>query len=227
VNPFATEEDDDSDGEDGDFTIGDLEAEEGGKGHLPPTIGLVGNEESRGDLSKNVGILPNASVLSSSNNTGGTGARVSFPSLWPFGNNSLKGNSGDFAVGDKDRDAEDATGCGMSDRNHFRGASANDGGIQSSDDSDDSDEEGYGHSGVRGMEFGDGKGRVKRRLSVTTEAKRRTSLEDDDEDEEVVHVAMAEAQAEGKGISREGEDDGELVEIQHAEMQGVETESEK
>jgi hypothetical protein len=44
----------------------------------------------------------------------------------------------------------------------------------------------------------------------TTEAKRRTSLEDDDE-EEVVHVGRS-----GAG------DDEELIEIQHAEMQGIE-----
>lgn len=58
----------------------------------------------------------------------------------------------------------------------------------------------------------------KRRLSVTTEAKRRTSLEDDDEDE-VVHIGH-----DGTIEKRDNEDDGELVEVHHAEMQGVEGE---
>ncbi|KAL2069897.1 hypothetical protein VTL71DRAFT_14576 [Oculimacula yallundae] len=69
-----------------------------------------------------------------------------------------------------------------------------------------------------------------RRLSVTTEAKRRTSLEDDDEDE-VVHVSMkaedmldARRGAGGDGKTAAGgpvgEDDGELIEIQHSETLG-------
>jgi hypothetical protein len=56
MNPFAAEEDDDSD-EDKDFTIGDLEVEEEGKRYLPSGTGLLGNRESllRGDGDKNVG----------------------------------------------------------------------------------------------------------------------------------------------------------------------------
>jgi len=135
LNPFATDEDDDSDDGEGDFTIGDLEVEEEGKGHIPTGTSLVGAEES-------------------------------------------------LLHGSSDKNSSD----------------------------EDSDEE-YG-SGKFG---GDGQGR--RRLSVTTEAKRRTSLEDDDEDEVLVHVAMEapeEVKAEALG------DDEELVEVQHAEMQGVE-----
>jgi hypothetical protein len=98
--------------------------------------------------------------------------------------------------------------------------------LQSSDESDsDEDNHEFGGDILPGERAGY---KGKRRLSVTTEAKRRTSLEDDDEDEETVHVAMAEAHAEGEpkektveGGDGEGED-GELVEIQHAEMQGVE-----
>lgn len=204
LNPFATDEDDDSDNDDGDFTIGDLEAEEEGKGHLPAGTGLVGNEETIAEPGKNVGNPDTSSTSNSHSSTStsthkGGAIRASFPSMWPFGaNNILSSGPKTFAVGYD------------TDRSHFRGADDN---MQSSDDSDDSDEDGCGR------EFGgDGQG-GKRRLSVTTEAKRRTSLEDDDEDE-VVHVAMAEAEPH---VEKSGEgDDGELVEIQHAEMQGVE-----
>lgn len=103
-----------------------------------------------------------------------------------------------------------------------------------SDSSNSSDEElGYGdHGDDREMEFGaDGQG-GKRRLSVTTEAKRRTSLEDDDDEVDgVVHVGLHVADLEvgaPKGVEGGAEgDDEELVEIQHAEMQGVEGESAK
>lgn len=129
--------------------------------------------------------------------------RSSFPSLWPFGGGEGEGY----------------------DRNHFRGAkkAANIDELQSSDESDsDEDVNEFGGERQEGAGYSG-----KRRLSVTTEAKRRTSLEDDDEDEETVHVAMVEADAEeaekGKVVEGEGEgDDGELVEIQHSEMQGVE-----
>lgn len=128
--------------------------------------------------------------------------RAGFPSMWPFGATSPKLPG-----------------------SHFRGSSddANEDDVQS-DDSDDSDG-GYGHA-VKERREGDeefGKGAGKRRLSVTTEAKRRTSLEDDDEDE-VVHVSMAREDIE-EGNAHRGNshaDDDELVEIQHAEMQGVE-----
>lgn len=71
-------------------------------------------------------------------------------------------------------------------------------------------------------------------VSATREAKRRTSLEDDDDvdgEEGVVHVGMVEEVGEvgeenekGKDTHTgdDGEGDGELVEIQHAEMQGLE-----
>ena len=144
-------------------------------------------------------------------NTSGAGTgRATFPSLWPFGG----GSGGEEGY----------------DRNHFRGASKTDAddGLQSSDESDSDDDN---HEFGGDSQSGDGTGyRGKRRLSVTTEAKRRTSLEDDDEDEETVHVGMAEADVEAEpkqktveGGEGEGED-GELVEIQHAEMQGVEDE---
>jgi hypothetical protein len=212
LNPFAADEDDDSDNDDGDFTIGNLEAEEEGKGHLPTDTGLVGNEETIAEPGKNTVGNPsnNDTHTLPSNSSNHQATRASFPSMWPFSNNILNSHSTgakSFAVGHQHE---------KGDRNHFRGADDN---VQSSDDNDsDSDEDGYGGSG---REFG-GDGQGKRRLSVTTEAKRRTSLEDDDEDE-VVHVGMAE-EAEPK--TSEG-DDGELVEIQHAEMQGVEGQSGK
>lgn len=223
LNPFAAEEDDDSDNEDGDgdFTIGDLEAEEEGKGNLPVGTELQGSDETVDELlgSKNVCIPVNSSdfasaddVVSGSWNASGAG-RTGFPFMWPFGNHSSK--SPTFAVETGD------------DRNHFRGASADHTEMQSSDS--DSDEEAYGREGEFGNDGQAGKGMGKRRLSVTTEATRRTSLEDDDEDEEVVHVALAEAHADAShagtkelGKEKEGEDDGELVEIQHAEgVEGV------
>ncbi|XMA17108.1 hypothetical protein WAI453_009899 [Rhynchosporium graminicola] len=79
-------------------------------------------------------------------------------------------------------------------------------------------------------------------MSVTTEAKRRTSLEDDDDDEgedEVVHVKMAETEVEDahRGAKTDiqlpnaaavgGSDDGELVEIQHSETLDVDIEGGK
>ncbi|TVY43129.1 Extragenic suppressor of kinetochore protein 1 [Lachnellula cervina] len=217
LNPFAADEDDDSDNDDdGDFTIGDLEVEEEGKGHMPAGTGLVGNEETIiAEPSKIIVGNPSDDTHTfPSNPSNHKATRASFPSMWPFGNNILSVNAKStgngvvksFAVGFGSED----------DRSHFRGADEN---MQSSDDDSDSDEDGYGGSG---REFGgDGQGEAegKRRLSVTTEAKRRTSLEDDDEDE-VVHVGMAEA--EPKTSER---DEGDLVEIQHAEMQGVEDES--
>jgi hypothetical protein len=227
LNPFATDEDDDSDDEDKDFTIGDLEVEEEGKGHLPPGTGLVGMEEplleGEDAHDKNVGIHHLAASSSSSSslsssafqpaflnqkdnetqwNASGVGSsttdrsrmRAKFPLLWPFGAKveSLGGNNGN-------------------NRNHFRGASqdhADDNIFQSSEDSD-SDEDNHEFGGEGQSDDAGGQ----RRLSVTTEAKRRTSLEDDDEDE-VVHVAMAEVHAEADGKEN---DDGELVEIRHAE----------
>jgi hypothetical protein len=209
-NPFAADEDDDSD-EEGDFTIGDLEAEEG-KGHLPPGTGLVGNEESLLHADKNVGSLPSPgpsspSIVSSTSFLGISAveakARQSFPSLWPFG--GVFWPHGDAQRGDVW--AEDDLDY---DRKHFRekGAFADDDTQSSDDDSDDE----YGGG------FGNGQG-GRRRLSATTEAKRRTSLEDDDEDE-VVHVRMAEAASEGGEGKLVGEGDEEIVEIQHTEVKG-------
>ncbi|KAJ8066307.1 hypothetical protein OCU04_005385 [Sclerotinia nivalis] len=107
--------------------------------------------------------------------------------------------------------------------------------------SSDEDESGFRRSGFEdNFEDEDGMG-----VSVTREAKRRTSLEDEDEDDggvggvgalidEVVHVGMVE-EVGGSGspsedlkdntsLQSEGTDDGEgdeeLVHIQHAEMQG-------
>jgi hypothetical protein len=98
LNPFATEEDDDSD-DGGDFTIGDLEAEEEGKGKLPPGTSLVGGEESL--LDKNVGIPHPQS-------------RTSFPSMWPFGSSSpISGGNDDNR--NHFRGAENANGEQSSD----------------------------------------------------------------------------------------------------------------
>ena len=206
LNPFATDEDDDSDDGEGDFTIGDLEVEEEGKRHLPPGTSLVGAGESLLHGDKNVGVLPTSSTASYAN------PRAIFPSLWPFGGTqrTVDGDGDGWGMG---VDGEEYNKS----RSHFRGANKANNNEQSSDE--DSDEEfGSGQFG------GDGQGEgSRRRLSVTTEAKRRTSLEDDDEDG-VVHIALEvpeEVKTEGVG------DDEELVEIQHAEMQGVETEASK
>lgn len=202
-NPFAAAEDDDSDRE-GEFTIGDAEGEDDGKGKAHAGTSSSQGQESLlgGKSGKNVGIPSGHSSITSppaSASVLGRG-RAAFPSLWPFGGSSKASNSGERW----EAEMED-TGKG-----HFRRWSAND--EQSSDE--DSDGE-YG-----GATFGDDRPRrPKRRLSSTTEAKRRTSLEDDDEDE-VVHVGMAEVpdkSAEEKVVG----DDEELVEIQHTEMPGV------
>ncbi|EDO03667.1 predicted protein [Sclerotinia sclerotiorum 1980 UF-70] len=107
--------------------------------------------------------------------------------------------------------------------------------------SSDDDESGFRRSGFEdNFEDEDGMG-----VSVTREAKRRTSLEDEDEDDggvggsgalvdEVVHVGMVEEVGGSESSSTDlknnkslpnegtddGEGDGELVHIQHAEMQG-------
>ncbi|PBP19426.1 SIT4 phosphatase-associated protein [Diplocarpon rosae] len=220
LNPFATDEDDDSENDenDGDFTIGDLEGDDDGKGLLGSN-----REELRAlaekDKEKHVGISSNDSFQSStpaqtpthhaillpsstfspsfhSSVTIGIG-RASFPVHWPFAATIPKPNLP---------------------ASHFRG-NANEDAVQS-DDSDDDSDGGYGHAVAEHRNGDEGKGIGKRRLSVTTEAKRRTSLEDDDEDE-VVHVAMTEADVEEGKAHRGVVDDEELVEIQHAEMQGA------
>jgi hypothetical protein len=202
-NPFAADEDDDSDDGEGDFAIGDVEAEDNGKGKSHAGTSLAQGEASLlgGETGKNVGIPSGRSVVTFPPPIASVLGRgtAGFPSLWPFGGPPKPKNNEERW----EAELEDT------DRGHFRGWSAND--EQSSDE--DSDGE-YG-----GATFGDGnQRRVKRRLSSTTEAKRRTSLEDDDEDE-VVHVGMAEVRE--KGLEEKGVgDDEELVEIQHAEMPG-------
>ena len=210
LNPFAADEDDDSDG-DGEFTIGDLEVEEEGKGHLPPGTSLVGDEHSllfQDDHEKNVGSPSGLTVISSTSflGTGNGTGRQNFPSMWPFGG-PLKSNG---------EQRGDVWGEEAYDRSHFRGAHAD---VDSQSSDEDSDDE------YTSGKFGNGQGGGKRRLSVTTEAKRRVSLDDDDEDE-VVHVGMSEAASEVDSGKVVGEGDEELVEIQHAEMQ-VERESVK
>lgn len=215
LNPFATEEDDDDDGRE-DFTIGDIEIAAEGKGILPPATVLTGQQVPLDDLSLDLeenGRNNHVGISKSSTIT-----RANFPSMWPFGQNNR--SSHDYEVSaayrEKERERERARvrmnlSSGNLDIVHDRNASgtnANESFTQSSDDSgssDDSDDEFATRAGIAGA-----KGKGGRRPS-TTEAKRRTSLEDDDE-EEVVHVGRAAA----------GDDD-ELIEIQHTEMQGVES----
>jgi hypothetical protein len=227
LNPFATEEDDDSDNEDDnerDFSIGDLDVEDNGRGLLAD--GEAGEDKGK---NVNVGTPPAMSSSTNTNTTIPLGiGRASFPSMWPFGTNTSPSHKeASFAVegGVGDEGTHDHQS-----NSHFKGSSANGNHVQSdeSDSSNSSDEElGYGDRDLeresRETEFG-GYGQGKRRLSVTTEAKRRTSLEDDDEEEDgVVHVGMEVEK--DIAVETEGGDEGELVEIQHAEMQGVEEEA--
>lgn len=216
LNPFATEEDDDDDGRE-DFTIGDIEIAAEGKGILPPATILTGQQAPLDDLSLDLEEENgrNSHVgISKSNTT----TRTNFPSMWPFGQNNR--SSHDYEVSaayrGKQRERERArVRMNLSSGNldiapdrNASGASANGNFTQSSDDSgssDDSDDEFATSAGIAGA-----KGKGGRRPS-TTEAKKRTSLEDEDE-EEVVHVGRAAAG-----------DDEELIEIQHTEMQGVES----
>lgn len=185
-------DEDDDEDEGAEFSIDDVDVDKAGKGVL--NDGDESKVKNVGIPSFNHHILAN--VLSSSVPIGTGLARASFPSMWPFG----------------------MKGTGLSppaSKSHFRGPDEADvfDEQNNSSDSEDSDD-GFDNEGRRG-----------RRLSVTTEAKRRTSLEDDDEEEGVVHVKMAEADVveAAKAGKHEGDDgDGELVEIQHAEMQGVE-----
>jgi len=238
LNPFAADEDDDED-EQEDFTLGDLEVEAEGKGLMKPGTVLVGQqatldeleleleEVAGGNVDLHVGI-PESNSEANLNMNSMSENRASFPSLWPFGQQGHSSGShnsmaiGTYRVQERHRLAMKQNG---DDRNHGRGAriNADSDDTQSSDGSasDDSEDEfnsragiaiGPGTSGASAYESGKGKdGKSgKRRLSSTTEAKRRTSLEDDDDEEgEVVHVGRA--------------DDEELVEIQHTEMQGVES----
>lgn len=221
INPFAADEDDDSDPDDQDFTVGDLEAREEGKGYLPPASGLQGNEETVDHLLQDATIVakdktstvgttfspppPVPSSSTSSTTLGWGGSRAIIPSLWPFGNNSLSSAS-DFSSKSHHSPTKNSFG-------QNGGGNGADGVVRSQDSSEDntdSDDDGEG-LGEEGR---------KRRLSSTTEATRRTSIEDEDEEdgEDVVHVKM-----DVTGLGMKGEDDGELVEIGHEEMQGVET----
>lgn len=104
--------------------------------------------------------------------------------------------------------------------------------MQSSDESDSStssDDDDFGSAGVGsgGAVGEDGelkkKMREKGRRPSTTEAKRRTSLEDDDEDEDRLHKAQKDLGIVNSGTHHDADDDdGELVEVRHDEMQGVE-----
>jgi hypothetical protein len=198
----------------------------------PDGLGHNGN----GRLNKHVGIPDLASVLSFSihspgsppptSNTSIAGiGRAAFPSLWPFGSSgtispkssiSQNNKNGNQAHNGKDTSADELDDIQSPDED---------------EDSENSSDDGYGDHDLDGDDINDRPSGAqypgKRRLSVTTEAKRRTSLEDDDEDEEVVHVAMAEADAEAHEHEAKdglGEGEGELVDIEvhHAE-QGVET----
>jgi len=213
LNPFATEEDDDEDGRE-DFTIGDIEIAAEGRGILPPATVLTGQQAPLDNLGLDVeeenGRNNHVGISKSSTKT-----RANFPSMWPFG--QITRSSHDYEVSaayrEKEREREKATvrmnlssrNPDITDRKHASGNQANQSFVQSSDDSgssEDSDDEFAASAGIAGAK---GKGR----RPSTTEAKRRTSLEDDDE--EVVHVGRAPA------------DDEELIEIQHTEMQGVES----
>lgn len=246
LNPFADADDDSDDGEgDVSFEIGDLEEDVEGRGLMDNHNG----EENGNSLEKHHVGIP-ASILSftihspgSPPNTSIAGiGRATFPSLWPFGSSGNTSPKTDSQNGSKE-----SNGCGPlrdhTNHNHTNGGkngkitSADDlDDIQSPDeDSENSSDEGYGDRRHYHAEKGDevvasqdagAQYPGKRRLSSTTEAKRRTSLEDDDEDEEVVHVAMEQLDAEAKEKEKENhvsesseEGEGELVEIevQHAE----------
>jgi hypothetical protein len=187
-----------------------------------------------GKLNQHVGIPDLASLLSfkihspgspppiSNTSIAGIG-RAAFPSLWPFG---PSGNTSPKALG-----SQNGHNVGISKTHdgyrNGRDTSADDiDDIQSPDedeDSENSSDDGYGDHGLNGDGAGERAAGAqypgKRRLSVTTEAKRRTSLEDDDDDEQVMHVAMAESEVEAEshgygGKDGLGEGEGELVEIE-------------
>jgi hypothetical protein len=147
------------------------------------------------------------------------------PSLWPFSNSATYHSSAASSLYPHSPKQPFANFANF-DRATNQEINANSSEPQTVDDSDS-------NSSDDGEDFtGDGTGPGhKRRLSVTTEAKRRTSIEDDD-DEEVVHVKMDISDVEktqspvdlktGKPSGTSTDDDGELIEIQHSEMQGVE-----
>ncbi|KAI9733795.1 MAG: hypothetical protein M1818_007062 [Claussenomyces sp. TS43310] len=241
LNPFATDEDDEED-EDGseDFTIGDLEAEAEGKGVLPPGTAMAGSTDSLDELNLGLreskdgelNIIDHVGIPKSS-----SGLCEKSPTLWPLHQSRrLHGQDCQDGEGDSQghvaayysdmalQDGDDGGDCQAVAR-----ACANRDDSQSSDSStssneDDSDDDYHARMGA-------GEAKKARRLN-TTEAKRRTSLVDDDEEdlsEAPIHVgnvtgsnADAATDAAAAAVAATG-DDEELVEIQHAEMQGVDS----
>lgn len=242
INPFADGDDiDDSDEDDNDFTVGDLEAEEEGKGHLPPGTGLEGSNETVNELlggSENVGQDIFSTTVGDSDQKGSrlsaswcsSSGNPSFPSLLhplllPPSTGILPTPSKSAPLGIRKSSQVDIDSLLPSlnlDTNFF--LPQNQHHNQTDSDSSSEDENDAFNS------FGASRGH-KRRLSSTTEAKRRTSIEDDDDDE-VVHVKMDVADV-GRSqspdvIGEKGkEEDGELIEIRHGEMQGVESSGKK
>lgn len=135
--------------------------------------------------------------------------RANFPSMWPFG------QQGRFALDQEDQ-GENGSGrengeARRIDRSHNIGADYS---SQSSDSSssDEDDVGGFG-AGIEKAGSGSGLGKGKRRRPSTTEAVRRTSLEDDDEDEVELFT----------GKPNEDKDSVEAKHQSHeVEMQGVE-----
>ena len=172
--------------------------EQEGNAHLPPGAAILGEEIGL----ENVVGVPEP-LLPSPNSSRGReeAARASFASMWLFRAQGSRSKNSAFDFESNGREG----GNHFNDGNHFRGANADANGQDQSgsgSDSDDSDEGGYGDRGAG-----------RRRLSVTTEAKRRTSLDDDEEDE-VVHVGReGEEEVRESGVDSEEE----LVEIQHAQ----------
>jgi hypothetical protein len=168
INPFAADEDDEDEDDaphHDEFTIGDLEAEEEGKGHLPAATPLVGGKEPVEEVVREE--VTNANVGMPFEN------RNSFPALWPFGSQQpprdhYKSKYTSVSGGEQGEAGGHFKG--------FRGRPDADDSSQSDSDSDD--------------EFVAG-AKPERRPS-TVEATRRTSIEDDDDDDEegeVVHIA--------------------------------------
>lgn len=209
LNPFADADDSDEEEGDGSFEIGELEDEvEGLRGNGRdtqvggPDPALAGDFPLGVQQPRSPGSPPGGAVA----NVGMGLGRAAFPSLWPFGSPTSLSRHHD---GETVHTGFMGYGYGYGklyandlDEQSIRSNHSSD-----SEEANSSDEE---FGGVNGEHE-----KSERRLSSTTEAKRRTSLEDEDSDgdEGVVHVKMAEAdieEAEGKG---EGEGEGELVEM--------------
>jgi hypothetical protein len=212
VNPFATEEDDEHE----DFTISNLEFKTRGKGHFPSRAVLAGKPVVLDDLDIELyeGEAPKNHVGNTSKSS--TGARAHFPLVWPFGQIQRPNYDCETSLSNRQNEKEREKlklssifggHIDLSFRNYNKGASrnsANNDGTQSSDESasddDDSDDEFGTSAGIAGA-----KSKVRRRLRrlSTTEATRRTSIEDDDDEGEVVHVTR------GNAVG----DDEDLIEI--------------